>query len=287
MGGRVLFDLYGCETIQETLRSIGRSFQRRSHASVVVLAGLHDVCGESESSYFFRGTIPSVRESGSADGQAILHPRRDLSFHRWLFLNDLWQFCGVDTIEISAPCRAPHESDIWLVARRCGYPAGIEGDQNELTGISTVRAAAHSEAAAISSLAMRSKAHWGYSDEFMQACREELTYSRSQIESEHCEFFVIEAECRIIGFYALKFTGPVDAELDALFVEPEMIGRGIGRTLIEHAKARASRLGIRQIIIQGDPNAESFYEAAGGIRDGRRESGSIPGRLLPLFRIDL
>lgn len=151
----------------------------------------------------------------------------------------------------------------------------------------TVRAAVHSEATAISSLAMRSKAHWGYSDEFMQACREELTYSKSEIESEHYEFFVCEAECRIVGFYALKLTGAGDAELEAVFVEPKMIGRGIGRRLIEHAKAKASDLGIRQIIIQGDPNAESFCEAAGGVRDGRRKSSSIPGRFLPIFRIDL
>jgi len=193
----------------------------------------------------------------------------------------------MDTIDISAPCRASHESDIWRVARRCGYPAGIERDQNELTGNSTIRAAVHSEATAISSLAMRSKAHWGYSDEFMQACREELTYSKSEIESEHYEFFLCEAECRIAGFYALKLTGSGDVELEALFVEPEMIGCGFGRRLIEHAKAKASNLGVRQIIVQGDPNAESFYEAAGGVRAGRRKSSSIPGRFLPIFRIDL
>ncbi len=156
-----------------------------------------------------------------------------------------------------------------------------------MTGNSTVRAASHSEAAAISSLAMRSKAYWGHSDEFMTACREELTFSKSQIESDNFEFFVCEAEGRIAGFYALELLGTFDAELEALFVEPEMIGRGFGRTLIEHAKAKASILGIRQIIIRGDPNAESFYEAAGGVRDGRRESGSIPGRFLPILRIDL
>ena len=121
----------------------------------------------------------------------------------------------------------------------------------------------------------------------MQACRAELTYTESQIESTKYEFFVCEVEGRIAGFYALELLGPDDAELEALFVEPEMIGRGFGRTLIKHAKARASTLGIRQIVIQGEPNAQAFYEAAGGVRDGRRESGSIPGRFLPIFRIDL
>ncbi len=156
-----------------------------------------------------------------------------------------------------------------------------------MTGHSKVRAAAHGEAAALSSLAMRSKAHWGYSDEFMTACREELTYSGSQIESDNYEFFVCQSEGRIAGFYALKLLTPSSAELEALFVEPDMIGRGLGRTLIEHAKEKAYDLGIRQLVIQGDPNAETFYVAAGGARDGQRESGSIPGRFLPIFRINL
>ncbi len=121
----------------------------------------------------------------------------------------------------------------------------------------------------------------------MTACRDELTYSNSQIDSDKHEFCVCEAGGRIVGFYALEILGPIDAELEALFVEPELMGCGIGRMLIEHAKARAAALGIRQLIIQGDPNAESFYEAAGGVLDGQRESCSIPGRFLPIFRIDL
>jgi GNAT superfamily N-acetyltransferase len=152
---------------------------------------------------------------------------------------------------------------------------------------STVRPATPVEAAEISSLAIRSKAHWGYSDEFMSACREELTYSDAQINADNYEFYVCEAEGRIAGFYALELLSSTDAELEALFVELESIGQGFGRALIEHAKARAAALGITQLIIQGDPNAESFYEAAGGVSDGQRESSSIPGRFLPIFRIDL
>ncbi len=121
----------------------------------------------------------------------------------------------------------------------------------------------------------------------MKACRDELTYFESQIDSANYEFWICEAEGKIAGFYALKLLSRDEAELDALFVEPGLIGCGFGRTLIEHAKQKAASLGIRQITIQGDPNAESFYEAAGGVRDGRRESGSIPGRFLPIFKIEL
>lgn len=150
-----------------------------------------------------------------------------------------------------------------------------------------IRVAATSEAAAISSLALRSKAHWGFPDDFLEACREELTYSEAQVDSEDYEFVVCESEDRIVGFYALELLNPEQAELEALFVEPEMIGQGFGRSLMNHAKEKAAALGIRRIIIQGDPNSDSFYRAAGGIAEGERESGSIPGRFLPIFRIDL
>jgi hypothetical protein len=46
-------------------------------------------------------------------------------------------------------------------------------------------------------------------------------------------------------------------------------------------------MGATKLIIQGDPNAERFYIAAGGVRTGTRESASIPGRFLPTFAIDL
>lgn len=121
----------------------------------------------------------------------------------------------------------------------------------------------------------------------MTACREELTYSDSQIESANFEFYVCEVDGRLAGFYVIEFLGNDDTELEALFVEPELIGRGYGRTLIEHAKARVAALGIKQLIIQGDPNAASFYEAAGAVHYGQRESDSIPGRFLPIFRISL
>lgn len=39
--------------------------------------------------------------------------------------------------------------------------------------------------------------------------------------------------------------------------------------------------------IKCDPNAAGFYPAAGAKLVGERASGSIPGRDLPLFEIDL
>lgn len=150
-----------------------------------------------------------------------------------------------------------------------------------------IRAARGSEAEALGDLAFRSKAHWGYSRAFMEACRDELTYTPHQIESERFRFAVAEVDGRGVGFYALEQRSPAEVELEALFVEPPCIGRGYGRALMEHAKREAVKMGAASLVIQGDPHAERFYRAAGGVPVGRRESGSIRGRYLPVFTIDL
>jgi len=149
----------------------------------------------------------------------------------------------------------------------------------------TLRDADVGEARLLSALAFRSKAHWGYSPEFMAACRHELTYAAEDIERGG--FVVAEESGAILGFYALARYAPAEVELDALFVEPAAIGRGVGRALIDDAKARAARLGARRMTIQGDPHATRFYAAAGALQSGTRPSGSIPGRTLPLFVIEL
>ena len=152
-----------------------------------------------------------------------------------------------------------------------------------MTSTYTIRKAQTHETQQLSDLAMRSKAHWGYSEEFMQACRAEFTYSPEDIHN----FYVAEINDAIAGFYALVPLSSTNIELEAMFVDPAYIGQGFGRALIEHAKAKASELGMAVIIIQSDPNAQDFYLAAGGQLTGTRESGSIPGRFLPTFEIQL
>ena len=153
--------------------------------------------------------------------------------------------------------------------------------------VGVLRPARGEEAPALSELALRSKAHWGYSREFIDACRAELSYCESDIVSPYMQFVVLEVAGASVGFYALRRLAETDIELDALFVTPACIGMGFGRRLIEDARRTAVRLGAIRLSIQADPNAERFYLAAGARRTGAIESASIPGRLLPTFVIDL
>jgi GNAT superfamily N-acetyltransferase len=150
-----------------------------------------------------------------------------------------------------------------------------------------IREAVSDDAVFLSSLAIRSKAHWGYSTEFMEKCVDELSVSPADIENSDFHYAVAVVNEKVAGFYGLEELSGDEIELGALFVDPDHIGTGVGKALMETAKDHAANLGASKLNIQGDPNAEKFYRAAGGEAIGRKESESIPGRFLPLFQISL
>lgn len=151
-----------------------------------------------------------------------------------------------------------------------------------------LRPARKDEAAALSALGLRSKAYWGYDAAFIEACREELAVEPTALaDAEQCWRVAVDDDDRPLGYYGLAPTEDGDTlELEALFVSPDAIGTGIGRRLTDDARRAARSLGRRRIIIQGDPHAADFYLAVGAVAIGERESGSIPGRFLPLFELD-
>lgn len=148
-----------------------------------------------------------------------------------------------------------------------------------------LRRATAADAGSLSALALRSKAHWGYSDQMLAAFRAELTVTPDHVS--RCATVIIECDGRIAGFYSLEAVDAQSVELAHLFVEPAHIGCGLGRALIEHALVQARRAGHRLLVIEGDPNAGQFYLAAGARRVGSRESASIAGRMLPVYEIAL
>jgi len=150
-----------------------------------------------------------------------------------------------------------------------------------------IREAQKNEASSLSNLAMRSKAYWGYSDDFMEACRKELLVTNDMIVNSSNYYAVVEDQGEIVGFYSLYDVADSNVELGLLFVDPGHIGSGIGRMLVEHAKNHATVIGGVTLHFQGDPNAEGFYRAVGATLTGQRESSSIPGRFLPTFSISL
>ncbi len=73
------------------------------------------------------------------------------------------------------------------------------------------------------------------------------------------------------------------AELADLFVDPMVIGRGVGATLLADAVDRARALGVSRLVITADPHAAGFYMRMGARRVGSVASSSLVGRMLPRF----
>ncbi|WP_392676242.1 GNAT family N-acetyltransferase [Streptomyces sp. LN785] len=141
-----------------------------------------------------------------------------------------------------------------------------------------IRLARVTEAEILSDLALRSKAHWGYDAEFIEACRDELTVDASEVARRRAT--VADRDGHILGFTTLEGEPPTGV-LGMMFVAPQAIGQGIGRLLFEHTVATARALGFTQLTIDADPNAEPFYRAMGAVGSGSVASGSIVGRVLP------
>jgi GNAT superfamily N-acetyltransferase len=144
-----------------------------------------------------------------------------------------------------------------------------------------VRGARPGEAAALTALAVRSKAHWGYDAGFMRACQASLTVSDADIAAGRV--LVAERAGLLLGVARVE----PDGELGLMFVDPRALNRGAGRALFGAAAALARRLGARRMPILADPNAAPFYERMGARRIGDAPSDAIPGRTLPLYEYDL
>ncbi len=121
----------------------------------------------------------------------------------------------------------------------------------------------------------------------MASCRQELTVSPDEIAADAIGFVVAEVNGTIAGFYSLIQQSAALFDLDALYVDPEHIGKGIGGLLLNNALSAVQVRGGERIQIQSDPNAIEFYAAAGARQTGTQESGSIPGRFLPLLEIEV
>jgi len=147
-----------------------------------------------------------------------------------------------------------------------------------------IRPARPDEAAALSALALRSKAHWGYTPEQLAVFRAELTLAPEAIVPGRTH--VAEAEGRVAGFYSLAAREGGSVELEHVFVEPGRLGRGVGRALFAHACEVARAAGFTVLEIQSDPNAAGFYRRLGARLVGEIPS-SIPGRTIPFFSLRL
>ena len=148
-----------------------------------------------------------------------------------------------------------------------------------------IRPARLEELPGLTDLMHRSKAHWGYDEDFMVAARAVLQLSPQDVSSGRLVVFD-DRSGTALGLCKLICDGDV-AELDKLFVAPEGMGKGVGRALVTWAIDTARTAGASHMDIEADPDAAPFYTRMGAREIGRVPSEAVEGRTLPLMRIDL
>jgi GNAT superfamily N-acetyltransferase len=113
----------------------------------------------------------------------------------------------------------------------------------------------------LEALQMRASVHSGRWAEQLRAHPNAIELPPEQIERGLVR--VAERDRAIVGFATLL--PPLDgvSELDAIFVEPVLMGTGIGRCLIGDAVAIARRAGAIAVEVVANPDAWAFYERVG------------------------
>jgi GNAT superfamily N-acetyltransferase len=118
---------------------------------------------------------------------------------------------------------------------------------------------------------------------FLHACRAELTIRAEELVST--ALCVAEHEEALVGVAQVVVHGNA-ADLNKMFVEPSAIGLGVGKALFDWVVETAKGLGVQRLTIDAEPGAADFYRKMGATQHGLVPSGSIPGRMLPHFRIE-
>lgn len=141
------------------------------------------------------------------------------------------------------------------------------------------------DAARLSAIAWAAKAHWGYPLAWLEQWRELLTITPSFIAAY--ETHLAKEKAQIAGFHALVEKAGA-WRLEHLWVQPRWMGRGLGRSLFQHAATLARARGANCLTIESDPNADAFYRRLGAVRTGLIPS-EVDGarREVPILRYDL
>jgi GNAT superfamily N-acetyltransferase len=98
-----------------------------------------------------------------------------------------------------------------------------------------------------------------YTPEQIAAWTKPLTPDRYLSAMRQFEFFVA-LDDGILGFFILNLKG---AELNAIYLHPDAVGRGVGRRLFGYAESIAQDKSVSGLKLKSTLNAVGFYEACG------------------------
>ncbi len=149
-----------------------------------------------------------------------------------------------------------------------------------------VREAEERDGPLLTDLRRRSKAYWGYSQEWVRRVEGDVVVPCGAARGNKLMFVLLEGE-QMLGFYSLIRWDRDVMELDDFFLDVPYIGKGLGQELWKDLVARSRTLGHTVLHIISDPHSEGFYRKQGACRVGEVISKSDPERILPKLRYRL
>ena len=132
----------------------------------------------------------------------------------------------------------------------------------------TVRLARPEEQKVLEALQRRASMALGEYDQQLEAEPDAIQLPLEQIERG--QVIVADLGDRIAAFAAVLVEDG-GTELDGLFVDPDLWGRGIGSSLVDVAVHEARRQGHAMMVI-ANPSARGFYEKCGFTFEGMAET---------------
>lgn len=141
------------------------------------------------------------------------------------------------------------------------------------------RAAQISDLPILNQISVESKKYWNYPDEWISLWINDLTLTPVKLSNQ--KILLAEVENQIIGFCSVG-ENPDIYEILHLWLLPSFIGKGYGKQLLEKAIGAFTNTD-KPIIVEADPNAESFYESC-GFTTFDQVASSPQGRFLPLMK---
>ena len=128
-------------------------------------------------------------------------------------------------------------------------------------------------------ISIESKMHWNYPLDWIENWKDDLTLKENDFSAQ--SIFKLELSGSIIGFCAIREHNK-NYEITHLWLEPEYIGKGFGKLLLNETIKKVVKKD-KPIIVEADPNAESFYKSQGFETFDKIESYP-KGRFLPVMK---
>jgi len=148
-----------------------------------------------------------------------------------------------------------------------------------------IRRAEPDESDTLTAIAHAAKRHWNYPEKWIERWNADLTITPDFIANNEVYVAVVDGD--IAGCCALVVSDSL-AELEHMWIDPRRMGNGVGRALFEHTKQRAQELGLAELELSADPNAEGFYERMGAKRIDEVPAGmDEQPRVLPRMKVEL